>query len=180
MVKSLREFFTRQLRAVAMPPNILESVRDKSILVSIAFMCAHDTLSDSGVLVTSHLVADCTELSMQIAEIISKHEMQGDEERPYLLIALNAEKKAQKAEKIFESDSNCKAPGGLAVRPELRCFVSVSFSIRFRFVFVSFSDHFVFLRFVFALILVSFWFRNGFIFVSFLVRQYSFCHCQGQ
>jgi len=99
MVKSLQEFFTYQLRAVAMPSKIFESVPDKSVLLSTKFMCAHDTFSDGGVQVTPHLVADCMELSKQIADIIAKHKMQDNKEQPYELIARNAEKTAQKAEK---------------------------------------------------------------------------------
>ena len=82
-----------------MPPNILQSVPDKSVLLSTTFMCAHDTFSDSGVQVTPHLVADCMEFSKQIADIIAKHKMQDSTEQPYELIARNAEKTAQKAEK---------------------------------------------------------------------------------
>ena len=99
MVKSLQEFFTYQLRAAAMPSSILQSVPDKSVLLSTKFMCAHDTFSDSGVQVTPHLVADCMEFSKQIADIIAKHKMQDNQEPPYELIARNAEKTAQKAEK---------------------------------------------------------------------------------
>ena len=90
MVKSLQEFFTNQLRAAAMPSSILQSVPDKSVLLSTTFMCAHDTFSDSGVQVTPHLVADCMEFSKQIADIIVKHKMQDNQEPPYELIARNA------------------------------------------------------------------------------------------
>ena len=100
MVKILQEFFTHQLRAVGMASSILQSVPDKSVLLSTTFMCAHDTFNDSGVQVTPHLVADCTEISKQLADIIAKHNAQDNEEQqPYELIARNAEKAAQKAEK---------------------------------------------------------------------------------
>ena len=99
MVKSLEEFFTHQLRAVAMPLNILQSVPDKSVLLSTTFMCAHDSFSDSGVQVTPHLVTDCTEVSKQMADILVKHKMQDNEKQSYELIARNAEKAAQKAGK---------------------------------------------------------------------------------
>ena len=99
MVKSLQEFFTRQLRAVAMPSNILKSVPDESVLLSTTFMCAHDSFSDRGLQVTPHLVADCTEVSKQMADIIVKYKMQDNEKQPYENIVRNAEKAAQKAGK---------------------------------------------------------------------------------
>ena len=100
IVTILREFFTRQLHVTGMPSNILQSVPDKSVLLATTFMCAHDTFSDSGVQLSPHLVADCTDVSKQLADVIAKHTMQDNEEhRPYELSALNAEKAAQKAAK---------------------------------------------------------------------------------
>ena len=99
MVKTLQEFFTRQLRAVAMPSDVLQSVPDKSVLMSITFVCAHDTLVTSAVQVTPHLIADCTEASKQLADVIAKYNRKDKQEQSYELIARNAEKAAKKAEK---------------------------------------------------------------------------------
>ena len=117
MVKILWEFFTHQLRAVAMPSNILQSVPDKSVLLSTTFMCSHDTFSDSGVQVTPHLVADCTEISKQLADIIAKHNMQDNEtQQPYDLIARNAEKAAQKAGKKLAKAKKAAAAAAKKVK----------------------------------------------------------------
>ena len=48
---------------------------------------------------TPHLVADCTEISKQMADIIVKHKLQDNEKQTYENIVRNAEKAAQKAGK---------------------------------------------------------------------------------
>ena len=117
MVKSLEEFFTSHFRAVAMPPNILQSLQDQSVLLSTMLMCADDTFSDNGVPVTPHLVADCTEISKQLADIIAKHKMQDNEEqRTYEQIARNAEKAAQKAEKKLAKAKKAAAAAAKKVK----------------------------------------------------------------
>ena len=97
--KTLQEFFTQRLREVAIPSSIPQSIIDKAVLQSPAFMCAHDAFSDGGVRMAPHLVADFTDLSKQIADVIAKYTMRDDEEMPYELIAVNADKASQKAAK---------------------------------------------------------------------------------
>ena len=82
-----------------MPSNIFQSAADKTVLQSPAFMCAHDAFSDGGDRMAPHLVADFTDLSKQIADRIAKYKMQDNEEKPYELIARNADKTAEKAAK---------------------------------------------------------------------------------
>ena len=64
----------------------------------------------------------------------------------------------QRQNEAFESNSNCKALGGLAVRIEFKCFVSAPFSFGSRFVcvfaFVSFSFCFVFVSFSFCFLFI--------------------------
>ena len=99
IAKILQDFFTQRLGEVAMPSNIFQSAAGKTVLQSPAFMCAHDAFSDGGDRMAPHLVADFTDLSKQIADIIAKNRMQDNEKQPYELIARNADKAAEKAAK---------------------------------------------------------------------------------
>ena len=95
----LEDFFTRRLRAVAMPSNILQSIPEKTVLLSPMFMCAHDAFSDSGTRLAPQLVADFTDISNQMADIILKYRTGDKEEQSYEFIARNADKTAEKAAK---------------------------------------------------------------------------------
>ena len=75
---------------------------DKSVLLSTTFECAHDAFSEGGVRMAPHLLADCTDVSKQMADIIAKYKMQDNEQRSYELTARNAEKTAQKAGKKLQ------------------------------------------------------------------------------
>ena len=75
---------------------------DKSILLSTTFECAHDAFTEGGVRMAPHLIADCTDASKQMADVIAKYRMQDNEQRSYELTAKNAEKTAQKAGKKVE------------------------------------------------------------------------------
>ena len=90
------------MRVVAMPANVFQSMPDKSVLLSTTFECAHDAFSEGGVRMAPHLIADFTDVSKQMADIIAKCRMQDNEQRLYELTARNAEKLAQKAGKKLE------------------------------------------------------------------------------
>ena len=85
-----------------MPTNVFQSMPDKSVLLSTTFECAHDAFSEGGVRMAPHLLADCTDVSKQMADVIAKYRMQDNEQRSYEFTALNAEKTAQKAGKKLE------------------------------------------------------------------------------
>ena len=102
---TLQEFFAHLLRAVAMPSNILQSLPDESMLQSVIFKCAHGPFNDSGTRRAPHLVADFTDVSKEMADIIAKHRMQDNEKQPYELTAQKAKEKLAKADKALTTDS---------------------------------------------------------------------------
>ena len=81
-------------------------------------MCAHDAFNGSGVRLAPHLVADFTDLSKEIADIIAKYRNQDKEERQrYELVYRKAKTKVVRAKKaVAAADKKLKAATAKAVK----------------------------------------------------------------
>ena len=104
IVSDLSEYFTVLLSAAAMRLNPDEnSMSRKHKIRDIIFKCAHSRLLivETAQRLTPHLVADCEDLSKQIADFTVKTMMGDNEPCLYEMTAKNAAAKRVKAQKAY-------------------------------------------------------------------------------